>query len=67
MSTKPDDLNILIKIPDEDIRSGRHDMAECCFGNLLEPCHNPVAYCMTVTDWPSGYTTDFWCEEHKPS
>ena len=65
--TPPEDLNKLVKIPDEDIMSGRHSMAECS-GEC--GCVEPVRYRMTVEEAPFGeslYNTVYWCEKHKPS
>jgi hypothetical protein len=63
----PQDLNILVQIPDEDIQSGEYRFAECwCYGGY---CFEPVKYKMVIEEWPfdeGNYNTAFWCEKHKP-
>ena len=61
----PENLYQFVKIPDEDIQSGRHSMAEC----VARDCREPVRYRMAVEEWPFGegnYNTEYWCEKHKP-
>ena len=68
MNEVPDNVNVLVKIPDEDVQSGRHSMAQC-WGEPGAKCCNPVAYRMAIKDWPEcdgSYNTAFWCEKHKP-
>ena len=65
----PEDLNKLEAIPEEDILSGRHSMANCWGDHGEEGCGEPVKYRMTIEEWPFGegyYNTAFWCERHKP-
>lgn len=65
--TVPLDLYNLVKIPDEDIKSGRHGCAKCWGYYGEEGCSEPIKYRMTVEEWPVGYyNTAYYCEKHKP-
>jgi hypothetical protein len=58
------ELYRLDRIPDEDINSGRHSMAECAAPG--EDCRNPVRYKMVVITFDDFLDTDYFCEAHKP-
>lgn len=65
----PEDLYKVVKLPEEDIQSGRHSCAECSGGTLAEPCRRPVAYRMTIEEYPfdeGNYNTEFFCHAHRP-
>jgi len=63
----PKDLDKLVKIPDEDVASGKHRLARCVDDGCYK-CMEAVRYLMVVEEYPYGngnYTTDYFCEKHK--
>lgn len=62
-----DQLNVLVKIPDSDIASGRHEYAKCLH-YLSGDCSGPVRYHMVVETPPdNALDTEYFCEAHKPN
>lgn len=61
------DLYVMVKIPDEDIASGRHSMASCCVPLTLD-CRSPVRYRETIDNSISPdeccLDTQYYCEVH---
>ena len=69
MNRSTDDINMLVKILDDDLRSGRHDSAEC-FDDGGYDCKKPVRYRMTIVVNVLGeqsLDTRYFCESHKPT